>query len=192
MNPDVFFTHLTDGGSIKEYICCMINLNFNDSVFFGLNDSSCGIELNEDNRIISYVGGLTNSTNFVVPVQSATSGTINATNDSYIFLLSPTSGFRGGGINLFLPANPPQGKMIIIKRGNLLDLEADPFVGILTVNGNSKNIRLVSTSSVATFNLPATFSSATENYYNAHLLFSNDIWWLVKYGGSDKFISGGA
>ena len=169
----------------------MINLNFNDSVFFGLNDSSCGIELNEDNRIISYVGGLTNSTNFVVPVQSATSGTINATNDSYIFLLEPTAGStRAGAILLNLPSNPPQGKMIIVKRANLLDLEQS-FPGVLTISAQSNSIRLVSTSSVSSFNLPATFSGGTDEFYNAHLLFSSGTWWLVKYGGSDRFISGG-
>jgi hypothetical protein len=167
----------------------MINLNFNDSVFFGLNDSSVGIEFNENTKIISYVGGLTNSTNFVVPILSASQGTINATNDSYIFILEPTADIRAGAINLNLPSNPPQGKMIIIKRANLISGET--FPSTLTVNGNSNNIRLVSTSSVTSFNLPATFSGGTDEFYNAHLLFSSGTWWLVKYGGSDRFVSGG-
>jgi hypothetical protein len=171
----------------------MTKLNFGDSVYYGSSTYSCGIELNEDTGIISYIPGILNSSNFVVPVRaffSPVAGGISEIleNEDYIILIEP-SATRGSITTLSLPPSPPQGKMIIISKV--------VSTGTLIIDGNGNIIILGvanDTTTVTSFNIPSVYGpDGVTNYYNAHLLFwtppgGSGTWFLVKAGGSDTWV----
>lgn len=161
-------------------------------VFIGNNAKNVGIriddyvEIGSPEQKINFIGGLSNSTNFVLPIQSLTSSISSSSNNTRncVFILDAIFTGRGSSLTFGLPQSPYEGQMMILlrKSWNLVTLTVQAAAG--------DEIRLRGTTqSVTSFNIP--FQIGSLQYFNAHLLYSQGTWWLIKFGSDDIFISGG-